>query len=120
MLEFDAEMDTLRCTASYRHPPEVWHIASCPEDPRRLITVFNDGAPPPCSIAPALLEAVELHARLHPAVDPGIPPIHQKLAKPRSRPVRCGMAMRAAGLRAAGGHSAGSKARPIHPCGYTF
>ena len=44
VLEFDADTDTLRRTASYRHPPEVWHIASCPEDPQRLITVFNDGA----------------------------------------------------------------------------
>jgi len=43
VLEFDAESDTLRRSASYRHPPEIWHIASCPEDPLRLITVFNDG-----------------------------------------------------------------------------
>ena len=43
VLEFDAESDTLRQTASYRHPPEIWHIASCPEDSLRLITVFNDG-----------------------------------------------------------------------------
>lgn len=43
VLQFDAEADTLRCTASFRHPSEIWNIVSCPDDSKRLVTVFNDG-----------------------------------------------------------------------------
>lgn len=42
VLEFDTESDALVCTASYSHPAEIWSLASCPEDPELLITVFNE------------------------------------------------------------------------------